>query len=60
MDWYLNFVASYWWAMLIICLLLVIVAHIPNFVDFHYIDLYIPAVLVILLIIALALKWIMG
>ncbi|WP_276867804.1 hypothetical protein [Bacteroides heparinolyticus] len=41
-DAYIAFGEHYWWAFLIIWLLLIIVAHIPNFVDFHYIDLILP------------------
>ena len=33
---YIEFGEEYWWAFLIIWLLWIIVAHIPNFIDFPY------------------------
>lgn len=38
---YIEFGEEYWWAFLIIWLLWIIVAHIPNFIDFHYADIII-------------------
>ena len=35
---------QYWWAFLIIWLLWIIVAHIPNGPDHHYLDIYIPII----------------
>ena len=42
---YIEFGEEYWWAFLIIWLLWIIVAHIPNFIDFHYADIIIPSIL---------------
>lgn len=42
---YIEFGEEYWWAFLIIWLLWIIVAHIPNFIDFHYADIIIPIIL---------------
>jgi len=41
---YIEFGEEYWWAFLIIWLLWIIVAHIPNFIDFHYADIIIPII----------------
>lgn len=43
LDWIISPVESYWWAFIIIWLLWIIVAHIPNFIDFHWTDIWIPA-----------------
>ncbi len=42
---YMAFGENYWWAFLIAWLLLIIVARIPNFVDFRKLDLIIPGFL---------------
>ena len=42
---YIEFGEEYWWAFLIIWFLWIIVAHIPNFIDFHYADIIIPSIL---------------
>ena len=45
---YIEIGEQYWWAFLIIWLLWIIVAHIPNFIDFHYLDIKIPIILLTL------------
>lgn len=47
MDVYTTFGENYWWVFIIIWLLWIIVAHIPNFVDFHYVDLILPGLLLV-------------
>lgn len=46
-NWYIEAGEQYWWAFAIISLLVVIIAHIPNVKDFHYWDLKIPAILLV-------------
>lgn len=48
---------QYWWAFLIIWLLWIIVAHIPNFIEFHYTDIYIPFALIVIWGICLLFGW---
>lgn len=43
---YVSVGEQYWWAFLIIFLLIIIIAHIPNVKDFRYLDLIIPAILI--------------
>ncbi|GFH88501.1 hypothetical protein [Bacteroides acidifaciens] len=42
---YIELGEQYRWAFLIIWLLWIIVAHIPNFIDFHNADIIIPIIL---------------
>ena len=44
---------QYWWAFLIIWLLWIIVAHIPNGPDHHYLDIYVPIICIVVWVIAL-------
>lgn len=44
-NWYVSFFEAYWWAIAIIFLLIVIIAHIPNMIDFRYWDIKIPVIL---------------
>ena len=44
---------QYWWAFLIIWLLWIIVAHIPNGPDHHYLDIYVPFICIVVWVIAL-------
>lgn len=46
-NWYIGVGEQYWWAFAIISLLVIIIAHIPNVKDFHYWDLKIPTILII-------------
>ncbi|AVM52765.1 hypothetical protein JN06_01181 [Bacteroides zoogleoformans] len=39
---YMTFGEDYWWEFFIVWLLLIIVARIPNFINFHKMDLIIP------------------
>lgn len=43
--WYVALFENYWWALIIISLLVVIIAHIPNVKDFHYWDIIVPTIL---------------
>ncbi len=53
---YIRIGEQYWWAFLIIWLLLILVAHIPNFVDFRYLDLKIPSILLFVWLVLELLK----
>lgn len=48
-DFIIKYVSTgedYWWAFIIIFLLVIIIAHIPNVKDFRYWDIKIPVILI--------------